>query len=1600
MPRSRPPSAQVAGSTGQNSQQHPYLLHCISQQNGNSGHHNQYRTQPGVRAGGHTTSRPFSATHSVGQRSELPSPSLVSYQRQASQARRGSGASYVPPETAFDISVALDSSNGAGAATAATAADVTASAAAEGPCFRVLPGQSSFVRGGSVTGNCAGDGGGGNGIVLNGVGAILDPMQGAAAATATSGGRGSPTPIPMPMMLELPSPEPSQVGDPDSDTAFFGNRGGGSSGGGLDSMGPLSLPPLLPPAQLSVPGQGSGTPTVVPRVLKPPATLQPTIGLAGQSGLPGSLAAALDKNQVADVEAAVSGRVIHPPDSGTSCFPTLMLQVQGPQSHHHAHHHHRHGDLMDKESQSPAETHPEPQPYPQPGHGHGHAHAHTHMHGHAHGVSHMHPDWRPHTPGCDSVDTTAIADATIAAAATAAVRQQLLGPMPSRLTVPAASSLSACDCGGKDDDVRGMRVTGKDEADAELGTDPLLLHLPPAIGLHRLREAAIRAAPMALNEELGGRPEGPDRGLSLLGESGTPQRFDPLRDLPFGSGYEGCAQGPHHARHRRHHSHDRHGHGEHTVQQVRLQQHGKGAHHQQQSEGHEQGQERSQQHLQQEEGGEEGEDMVSGLYLTSCAVSFSADDTNDAASAPSVVAPDPRAPGRPAASVRWSEDNPATAPSPRVRSSPSRCRLLRENTSTSLGLTSEYAASLFAGAAGAPSEDDSGLAAAVDERSEPVSPSQSSPALLPGPGEITAAQLSLETYGAADMPGTEVSKATGVLEAGHEADKVALLMRGVGGEMPCPAQVREEQQKQHQEEEEEEEEEGRRDVLAPISGRVPLARHSLQRQNDGGDRTAGATLLHSLSGGPLESVDGEAVSTDGQSSATPQPGGSTGDLLGLPGGSNAAEQFVQALHQCPSDAATIATAEAVAKVLGNCNHSHPCDFQREQLDKGQSDLPPEHTRISWQGGANDSFPGKANCGAVAAAIIATVRDALPVVECLPPPPPPQQQQKQQQPAATQAVGPSTLAAAAARSPFLTLLRPVTAALVSAAVALAPPSGGTRSGRLSVLERTDTVTAVPTPFTRGKGSNLDEALETVSAQSTDAAPQAAFGSPLVSALVFPRASASAGGVGNEACGSCVAAAASASTYMPRLPTADGAPAATSGLAALRYKAMTWASRRAAVDAVAASSRTDTSRFTSCVGRAEGLAPGAATPAPRGVDGDADDLVGERLAMVMDSGSRVNIGRTRQSIDLASSTRNVPCEQLCSSSRSQGHGPGPLPPLYPTSISGEDSRVHHSGGPGANAGGLGSEVALSAARGGEINEGIAQLESVTFGDPMRRSGSASIGGAPAPHLSRVASRRSAGFTAGELGGHGGGRGGGSRASIGSGTSPSPELRTVGRWSRHSEISGWDYLPGGGVVEEAAGDSERRGNYALRREGSLQRRQRLLQGDNMVPEELQNGGGGFSSRPSGLQGKEGNSSGGQMQPPDAAHSPEDDLASDNFVSQSSSVGLEMDMGMADGPMEMAMRMEVETEVVVPPSSTSQLVERWKAPQVRDWLVRIGHGGLADRFEEMGVTGRALCGLMRVMRGGGGAAVVRDMLRNELGVTGLAAQLELLEELHRLFD
>ncbi|PNH05793.1 hypothetical protein TSOC_007898 [Tetrabaena socialis] len=84
---------------------------------------------------------------------------------------------------------------------------------------------------------------------------------------------------------------------------------------------------------------------------------------------------------------------------------------------------------------------------------------------------------------------------------------------------------------------------------------------------------------------------------------------------------------------------------------------------------------------------------------------------------------------------------------------------------------------------------------------------------------------------------------------------------------------------------------------------------------------------------------------------------------------------------------------------------------------------------------------------------------------------------------------------------------------------------------------------------------------------------------------------------------------------------------------------------------------------------------------------------------------------------------------------------------------------------------------------------------------------------------------------------------------------------------------------------------------------------------------------------------------------------------------------------------------------SGTAMLVKRWQAPQVRDWLVRIGHEGLAEKFEEQQITGKCLCGLMRVMRGGGGAAVVRDMLR-DLGVRGLAAQLELLEELHLLFD
>jgi hypothetical protein len=71
----------------------------------------------------------------------------------------------------------------------------------------------------------------------------------------------------------------------------------------------------------------------------------------------------------------------------------------------------------------------------------------------------------------------------------------------------------------------------------------------------------------------------------------------------------------------------------------------------------------------------------------------------------------------------------------------------------------------------------------------------------------------------------------------------------------------------------------------------------------------------------------------------------------------------------------------------------------------------------------------------------------------------------------------------------------------------------------------------------------------------------------------------------------------------------------------------------------------------------------------------------------------------------------------------------------------------------------------------------------------------------------------------------------------------------------------------------------------------------------------------------------------------------------------------------------------------------------QVRDWLVRSRLGELVTAFEVAGMTGRSLGGMVRIARCGG-ATSLREMLRDELGVTRLATQLEFIDELFRLWD
>eukprot|EP00201_Polytomella_parva_P018109 CAMPEP_0175070200 /NCGR_PEP_ID=MMETSP0052_2-20121109/18590_1 /TAXON_ID=51329 ORGANISM="Polytomella parva, Strain SAG 63-3" /NCGR_SAMPLE_ID=MMETSP0052_2 /ASSEMBLY_ACC=CAM_ASM_000194 /LENGTH=281 /DNA_ID=CAMNT_0016337303 /DNA_START=32 /DNA_END=877 /DNA_ORIENTATION=+ len=82
----------------------------------------------------------------------------------------------------------------------------------------------------------------------------------------------------------------------------------------------------------------------------------------------------------------------------------------------------------------------------------------------------------------------------------------------------------------------------------------------------------------------------------------------------------------------------------------------------------------------------------------------------------------------------------------------------------------------------------------------------------------------------------------------------------------------------------------------------------------------------------------------------------------------------------------------------------------------------------------------------------------------------------------------------------------------------------------------------------------------------------------------------------------------------------------------------------------------------------------------------------------------------------------------------------------------------------------------------------------------------------------------------------------------------------------------------------------------------------------------------------------------------------------------------------------------------STAVLADKWGEVQVRDWLYRIGIPDAIDRFESLGITGKCLSGLARLGKNGGGAAVMMEIVRGEMGIRNLGPFLNFVDELHKI--
>ncbi|KAG2442907.1 hypothetical protein HXX76_002983 [Chlamydomonas incerta] len=511
-------------------------------------------------------------------------------------------------------------------------------------------------------------------------------------------------------------------------------------------------------------------------------------------------------------------------------------------------------------------------------------------------------------------------------------------------------------------------------------------------------------------------------------------------------------------------------------------------------------------------------------------------------------------------------------------------------------------------------------------------------------------------------------------------------------------------------------------------------------------------------------------------------------------------------------------------------------------------------------------------------------------------------------------------------------------------------------------------------------------------------------------------------------SVVAAAGSVS-----MPAADGAPsvpaagpaaaAPQSALAAAKWKALSWARGSPAVAEAAAAAVTVAARGAGPNALAVAMASAAS-----GVDGDADDLVGERLAMLLDGSGRRSLALERRpaGYDIngddggAAGRGGAPTRfgrAVGTPGSAYGHGPAAQSSrrsvdvpwaVWRSGTAAAPQLQQQAGGGGAAAGNSRRGPEYPVLDDGEASQSDVMLEQAADGlaaaqQALLQQGSAwrgAAGAPPAPGMlaaMRANSHRSmlsngsagaASASAGwqrhsrppsVLGGAGatGGRHEGEdefRDAVDDGAGHGRPLIVIGGSSANQgpDDAGDDAT--GELAAELLGEEEQDGEDD--HDGDGDERGREYDGYDGYDEFYDGEDVGF-----GTPGRPRVSGEGALGYGELGGAGSGGLRSH-----------EMGGGEHHGG-------EGEEAVDVP-SSTSMLVEKWGGAQVRDWLVRVGHGELADGFEEQGITGRALCGLIRVMKGGGGAAVVRDMLRDELGVRGLAVQLELLEELHKLFD